>query len=131
MNKTDLVNAVAAAGFTKKDADKAVAAVFEAIEGGTGGRQRHHVALLRNLTGTVDGVIPRGRHFDGQGSRIVIGMGNDGVPNLFRRGARQDQILDLFQNVRHHGLEGDLFIVSACDKNYLFIIERKRATDCS
>jgi DNA-binding protein HU-beta len=33
MNKTDLVNAVAAAGFTKKDADKAVAAVFEAIEG--------------------------------------------------------------------------------------------------
>ena len=33
MNKTDLVNAVAAAGFTKKDADKAVAAVFGAIEG--------------------------------------------------------------------------------------------------
>jgi len=33
MNKTDLVNAVAAAGFTKKDADKAVAAAFEAIEG--------------------------------------------------------------------------------------------------
>ncbi len=33
MNKTDLVNAVAAAGFTKKDADKAVAVVFEAIEG--------------------------------------------------------------------------------------------------
>jgi len=33
MNKTDLLNAVAAAGFTKKDADKAVAAVFEAIEG--------------------------------------------------------------------------------------------------
>ena len=33
MNKTDLVNAVAAGGFTKKDADKAVAAVFEAIEG--------------------------------------------------------------------------------------------------
>ena len=33
MNKTDLVNAVAAAGFTKKDADKAVAAFFEAIEG--------------------------------------------------------------------------------------------------
>ena len=32
MNKTDLVNAVAAAGFTKKDADKAVAAVFGAIE---------------------------------------------------------------------------------------------------
>jgi DNA-binding protein HU-beta len=33
MNKTDLINAVAAAGFTKKDADKAVAAVFGAIEG--------------------------------------------------------------------------------------------------
>ena len=33
MNKTDLVNAVAAAGFSKKDADKAVAAVFGAIEG--------------------------------------------------------------------------------------------------
>ena len=33
MNKTDLVNAVAAKGFTKKDADAAVAAVFEAIEG--------------------------------------------------------------------------------------------------
>jgi DNA-binding protein HU-beta len=33
MNKTDLVNAVAAAGFTKKDADKAVAAVFDAIAG--------------------------------------------------------------------------------------------------
>ena len=33
MNKTDLVNAVAAAGFSKKDADKAVAAVFDAIEG--------------------------------------------------------------------------------------------------
>ena len=32
INKTDLVNAVAAAGFTKKDADKAVAAVFGAIE---------------------------------------------------------------------------------------------------
>ena len=32
MNKTDLVNAVAAAGFTKKDADKVVAAVFGAIE---------------------------------------------------------------------------------------------------
>ena len=32
MNKTDLVNAVAVAGFTKKDADKAVAAVFGAIE---------------------------------------------------------------------------------------------------
>ncbi len=32
MNKTELVNAVAAAGFTKKDADKAVAAVFGAIE---------------------------------------------------------------------------------------------------
>ena len=32
MNKSDLVNAVAAAGFTKKDADKAVAAVFGAIE---------------------------------------------------------------------------------------------------
>ncbi len=33
MNKTDLVNAVAATGLTKKDADKAVAAVFGAIEG--------------------------------------------------------------------------------------------------
>lgn len=33
MNKTDLVNAVAAKGFTKKDADAAVVAVFEAIEG--------------------------------------------------------------------------------------------------
>ena len=33
MNKTELINAVAAAGFTKKDADKAVAAVFGAIEG--------------------------------------------------------------------------------------------------
>jgi DNA-binding protein HU-beta len=33
MNKTDLVNAVAAKGFTKKDADAAVSAVFEAIEG--------------------------------------------------------------------------------------------------
>ena len=33
MNKTDLVNAVAAAGFSKKDADKAIAAVFGAIEG--------------------------------------------------------------------------------------------------
>lgn len=33
MNKTDLVNAVAEKGFTKKDADKAVAAVFEAITG--------------------------------------------------------------------------------------------------
>lgn len=33
MNKTDLVNAVAEKGFSKKDADKAVAAVFEAIEG--------------------------------------------------------------------------------------------------
>ena len=33
MNKTDLVNAVAAAGFSKKDADKAEAAVFGAIEG--------------------------------------------------------------------------------------------------
>ncbi|MBQ3048244.1 MAG: HU family DNA-binding protein [Clostridia bacterium] len=32
MNKTDRVNAVAVAGFTKKDADKAVAAVFGAIE---------------------------------------------------------------------------------------------------
>lgn len=32
MNKTDLVNAVAAAGFTKKDAEKAVATVFGAIE---------------------------------------------------------------------------------------------------
>ncbi len=32
MNKADLVNAVAAAGFTKKDADKAVATVFGAIE---------------------------------------------------------------------------------------------------
>ncbi|MCQ2487086.1 MAG: HU family DNA-binding protein [Clostridia bacterium] len=32
MNKTDLVNAVAAAtGFTKKDAEKAVAAVIDAI----------------------------------------------------------------------------------------------------
>ena len=33
MNKTDLVNAVAEKGFSKKDADKAVAAVFEAVEG--------------------------------------------------------------------------------------------------
>lgn len=33
MNKTDLVNAVAATGLSKKDADKAVAAVFGAIEG--------------------------------------------------------------------------------------------------
>ena len=33
MNKTDLVNAVAANGFTKKDAEAAVAAVFGAIEG--------------------------------------------------------------------------------------------------
>ena len=33
MNKADLINAVAAEGFTKKDADKAVAAVFGAIEG--------------------------------------------------------------------------------------------------
>lgn len=33
MNKTDLVNAVAAAGFSKKDADKAVAAVFDSIKG--------------------------------------------------------------------------------------------------
>ncbi|MGN1317325.1 MAG: HU family DNA-binding protein [Acutalibacteraceae bacterium] len=33
MNKTDLVKAVADAGLTKKDAEKAVAAVFGAIEG--------------------------------------------------------------------------------------------------
>ncbi len=33
MNKTDLVNAVAKEGLSKKDADKAVAAVFAAIEG--------------------------------------------------------------------------------------------------
>ncbi len=33
MNKTDLVKAVAEAGLTKKDAEKAVAAVFGAIEG--------------------------------------------------------------------------------------------------
>ena len=33
MNKTDLVNAVAAAGFSKKDADKAVAAVLDGIKG--------------------------------------------------------------------------------------------------
>lgn len=33
MNKTELVNAVAAAGFSKKDADKAVAAVFDSIKG--------------------------------------------------------------------------------------------------
>ena len=32
MNKTDLVNAVAKEGLSKKDADKAVAAVFGAIE---------------------------------------------------------------------------------------------------
>ncbi len=32
MNKTDLVNAVVAAGFSKKDADKAVTTVFGAIE---------------------------------------------------------------------------------------------------
>ncbi len=31
MNKTDLVNAVAQAGFSKKDADMAVSAVFDSI----------------------------------------------------------------------------------------------------
>ncbi len=31
MNKTDLVNAVAKAGFSKKDADAAVTAVFDSI----------------------------------------------------------------------------------------------------
>ena len=31
MNKTDLVNAVAQAGFSKKDADAAVTAVFDSI----------------------------------------------------------------------------------------------------
>lgn len=33
MNKTELVNAVAATGLSKKDAEKAVSAVFGAIEG--------------------------------------------------------------------------------------------------
>ncbi len=33
MNKTELVAAVAEKGFSKKDAEKAVAAVFESIEG--------------------------------------------------------------------------------------------------